>query len=406
MSEQLSLLDQGQRAGFELDEVFEAYYRCRANKRRTANALAFELDLETNLVQLWHELNEGSYRPGRAVAFIVDKPVKREIFAADFRDRIVHHLIIDKLNPLFEAEFIHDSYACRAGKGTLYGIRRLQRFIRSCSNTYTRDAYILQLDISGFFMHINHALLDERLGGLINDRYTSPDRDLLADLCRTVVFNPVRDNCVIKGQRADWQGLPAGKSLFGSPPGCGLPIGNLTSQVFANFYLNTFDHYVKHNLGIRFYGRYVDDMVVVHHDRNHLISLIPTLRAYLADTLRLTLHPGKIRLRDYRQGVAWLGAFIKPGRVYAGKRTKGNFHDAITSHNAIVADHEPDRCEQEAFRASINSYLGYLSHYNTRRLRRATLSKQVAASWWRHAYVNGDIDKIVLNKRTSLYPPP
>jgi len=119
--------------GFELSELFEAYYSCRVNKRGTRNALAFEIDSETNLVTLWRGLNEGSYRPGRSDAFIVDKPVEREVFAADFRDRVVHHLIINKLNPLFEAEFIHDSYACRAGKGTLFGVRRLQRFIRACS---------------------------------------------------------------------------------------------------------------------------------------------------------------------------------------------------------------------------------------------------------------------------------
>ena len=114
----------------ELGEIFEAYYSCRANKRNTANAIAFEVDYEENLVQLCKELDDSTYKIGRSIAFVVDKPVTREIFAADFRDRVVHHLIIGKLNLLFEKQFIHDSYSCRVGKGTHFGIQRVDRFIR------------------------------------------------------------------------------------------------------------------------------------------------------------------------------------------------------------------------------------------------------------------------------------
>ncbi len=399
---QLSLFEQGTApadgAGFELAELFGAYYACRANKRNTLNALAFEVDFESHLVDLWRELNSGTYRPGRIVAFIIDKPVKREIFAAAFRDRVVHHLVINKLNPLFEAEFSYDSYASRAGKGTLFAVRRLQRFIQACSANYTRDAYVLTLDIAGFFMHINAQILFDRLQRFIDSRYVGGDRALLIEVCRTIVFNRPSENCVVKGHRSDWIGLPAGKSLFGAPPDCGLPIGNLTSQIFANFYLNSFDHFVKHDLGVRFYGRYVDDLVLVHHDRDYLAGLIPVIRAYLHEHLGLQLHPGKTRLRHHGNGVAYLGAFIKPGRVYAGKRTKGNFHAAIARHNAVVADHRPERAEQAAFRDSLNSYLGFLKHYNTRRLRRAMLGKHVTG-WWRYAYVSGTFDKVVLHKR-------
>lgn len=213
-----------------------------------------------------------------------------------------------------------------------------------------------------------------------------------------MLFNNVRDNCVIKGHRRDWAGLPAGKSLFGSPSGCGLPIGNLSSQVFANFYLNNFDHYVKHDLGVRFYGRYVDDLVLVHRDQDHLRRLIPVLQAYLWDNLGLTLHPGKIYLQHHSKGVSYLGSVIKPGRVYAGKRSKINFHDAITAHNAVVADHPPDQGEREAFLAAMNSYLGFLRHYDTRRLRRAMVAKYVTG-WWAYAHVNGGVEKFVLRKR-------
>ena len=167
--QQLDLFDsdQGSEPAIELAELFEAYFKCRSNKRNTVNALAFEVDYEANLLQLHEEINSGSYQPGRSIAFVINKPVKREIFAADFRDRVVHHLVIHKLNPLFEKLFIHDSYACRKGKGTQFGIQRVARFIRQCSLNYTQDCYVLKLDIQGFFMHINKAILFGELESLI-----------------------------------------------------------------------------------------------------------------------------------------------------------------------------------------------------------------------------------------------
>lgn len=385
----------------ELAELFEAYYTCRVNKRRTANALAFEVNLEENLLVLWREINQGRYRPGRSIAFIVDTPVKREIFAAEFRDRIVHHLIIDKLNPLFEREFIHDSYASRVGKGTLFGVRRLESFIQACSENDTRDTYVLRLDIAGFFMHINRTMLFARLERFIYERYPGTDRGLLIELVRIVIFNDVRSNCAIRGNRSDWVGLPASKSLFGSPPGCGLPIGNLTSQIFANFYLNSFDHFVKHELGVRYYGRYVDDLVLVHRDNDYLRGLIPVLRKYLAVNLGLELHPRKIRLQHHTHGTTFLGAVVKPRRIYIGNRAKGNFYAAIVKHGAAVAGgRPPTQGERKAFRASVNSYLGLMRHYNTRRLRRSMFGKHVGG-WWRYGHVAGGLGKFVLTPERS-----
>jgi len=227
-----------------LDDLFEAYADCRINKRNTMNALAFELDYEQNLVTLWEEINLRTYSPGRSIAFIVDKPVKREIFAADFTDRIVHHLVINKLNPLFEKIFIYDSYACRKNKGTHFGIQRIARFIRQCTRNYTQDAYVLKLDIQGFFMAINRRILWEKLRPFIEQKYQHQDQELILFLCHQILANNPTKNCFIKGSRHNWEDLPPNKSLFYSAPNCGLPIGNLTSQIFANFYLNAFDHFV------------------------------------------------------------------------------------------------------------------------------------------------------------------
>ncbi len=382
-------------AGIPLTEVFEAFESCRRHKRGTMNALAFELDYEANLVALWRDINSGAYRPARSIAFIVDKPVKREIFAADFRDRVVHHLIIDKLGPLFEREFIFDTYACRVGKGTHLGIRRVERFMRSCSRNHTRDCYILKLDIAGFFMSIDRGLLYRRLEAFVREGYGAPDRDLLLGLCRTVVFCDPARNCVVKGRRSDWDGLPAEKSLFHSRPGCGLPIGNLTSQVFANFYLSPFDHFMKHDLGLRYYGRYVDDIVVVHPDRSYLAALIPVAADYLRRELGLTLHPRKIHLEHCADGVEFLGVVIKPHRTCIASRTRGNFRRAVERHNRIADDHRPTRAERDAFRSSINSYLGLLAHYDTYRLRRRVLRDVLSPRWRRAVRVDASLRKVV-----------
>jgi retron-type reverse transcriptase len=161
------------------EELFSAYFDCRRNKRNTQNALRFEKHLEKNVFELIDEIYQGKYQLGRSIAFIVNKPVKREIFAADFRDRVVHHWLINKLNPLFEHLFIQDSYACRIGKGTHYGVKRAGHFIKACSENYSKDCYILKLDIQGFFMHINRKLLYTMLEKFIHKNYEHTDKSLV-----------------------------------------------------------------------------------------------------------------------------------------------------------------------------------------------------------------------------------
>ena len=385
---------------FELVDLFEAYFSCRCTKRNTRNALAFELDYETELLTLCEELNNGRYQPGKSIAFIVNKPVKREIFAADFRDRVVHHLVVSKLNHLFEQEFIYDSYACRRGKGTHFGVQRVDKFIKQCSHNYSQDCYVLKLDIKGFFMHINKKLLFDKLQAFIEQYYMAADKPRIIELCYKIIFNDPTQNCIIKSKRRAWKGLPTDKSLFYSATLCGLPIGNLTSQVFANFYMNIFDHYIKHDLGIRYYGRYVDDFVLVHQDKAYLKSLIPVLKNYLQMQLQLTLHPDKIYLQHYSKGVQFLGTVIKPRRIVMAKRTQGNFYEAIKKQNEVVKDHKPDKEQQAAFLSCMNAYLGIMRHYKTHKLRKRLLFTHLSARWWNTVYLSGGIAKFVLKQKT------
>ena len=380
------------------EQMFQAYYDCRKNKRNTINALKFERHFEKNLFELIEEIETGTYQPGRSIAFIVKNPVKREVFAADFRDRVVHHWLIKKLNPYFEKFFIYDSYACRVNKGTHFGIRRIDQFIKDCSANYKNDCYILKLDVKGFFMHINRNLLFERLALFIDKQYPENDKELVKDICYKVVFNDPTKNCITKGSKNDWKGLPKSKSLFSTPENCGLPIGNLTSQVFANFYMNPFDHFVKKDLGIRYYGRYVDDFVLIHPDKTYLRLLISEIKRNLKEKLMLELHPDKVYIQHFNKGVKFLGAVIKPHRIYIANRTKGNFYRAIEKQNGIARDHSPrgiKRCfgeaiprgkptmeEKDSFLSSMNSYLGILKHYKTYKLRKKMIKENLSAWWW------------------------
>lgn len=355
-----------------LSDFYSAYADCRKNKRNTCNALAFEIDYERNLQDLYEEVNSARYAPLRSMAFIIKRPVQREVFAADFRDRIIHHLLILKLNDEFERSFIYDSYACRIGKGAHFAIRRADHFIRSCSQNYSKDCYVLKLDISGFFMSINRNLLWERLSKFVEEQYDGRDILVIKYLLNKTVMSDPTKNCYIKGSWRDWNGLPRTKSLFYSKKNCGLPIGNLTSQVFANFYMNPFDHFMKHDLHLRYYGRYVDDMIIVHEDIEYLKSIIPRIRNFLKNELGLSLHPNKIYLQHYSKGVKFLGCVIKPHRIYIANRTKGNLHEAVERFNnqMSILPYWSRMSLLQNFRSSMNSYLGILQHYDTYNIRK------------------------------------
>ena len=379
-----------------LVDLFKAYYSCRKNKRSTINALAFELNLEEELIQLKEELESGRYTISNSIAFVVDKPVKREIFAANFRDRVVHHFLIQKMNAVFEKHFIYDSYACRKAKGTHFGIGRVDGFIRKCSKNYTQDCYVLKLDIKGFFMHINKTILYTKIETLFTSKYKGADKQLYLNLCKIILFNEPVNNAIIKGNLNNWDNLPKDKSLFAAKPGYGLPIGNLTSQVFANVYMSSLDHFVKHELGIRYYGRYVDDFVLVHTNKAYLKSLIPIISKFLKTELHLKLHPKKIYLQHYSKGVSYIGGFIKPNRIYVSKRTKGNFYEAIHKQNKLIENATNlSKAEKLLFLSSMNSYLGILRHFKSYKLRKLYISTGLSKKWLTYFTMNTNFAKFV-----------
>jgi len=385
-------------------DLFQAYFDTRKNKRNTANALAFAADYENKLFKLYEEIINRKYKIGQSICFIVYKPVQREIFAADFRDRIVHHLIFNYINPIFEKHFIKDSYSCRIGKGTSEGIRRVDHFIRSCSENYQKDCFILKLDIEGYFMAMDRNILYKKIESKLRTiKNTDFDVDLILYLIYTVIFNDPTKNCHVKGARGDWVGLPKSKSLFFSKPGRGFPIGNLTSQLFGNIYLDELDHFVREKLRIKYYGRYVDDMVFIHKDKEFLKSVILKVKDYLKTELGLTLHPKKIYMQYYKKGVYFLGVFIKPYRIYIGRKTKQNFYSKIRIWNeaekeeGIMSDEKRGK-----FIACANSYLGIMGHYDTYRLRKNITMKNLSQWWWNYVYLTRAISKFGLKRNVLI----
>lgn len=380
-----------------LEEVFEAYYECRKNKRGTGNALLFESDYESELVKLHHDINTMTYEIGKSIAFIVTRPVKREVFAADFRDRIVHHLIVHRLEPLFESVFIEDNYNCRKGKGVMFGVKRLHQQIKECSENFTRECYIMKNDLQGFFMSIHKPTLWIMLEKFIWENYTGADMNILLYLVKKVVLHNPELNCIRRSPIQMWNGLAANKSLFTTGKDYGLPIGNLTSQMFANFYLNGFDTVMKERF--RWYGRYVDDFYTISRDKQALLDIIPIIREELKTELGVTLHPKKLYLQRYEKGCKFIGSVVKGNILYAGSQTVSNMINNIRKFNRI-AELSPSYVEENAehFVCSMNSYFGFLIHYKSYAIRRK-LAKLISPAWYKVCYISGHHEKVVCKKK-------
>jgi len=292
---------------YSFAELHRHYRTCRRNKRNTLNALRFEIDAEAQLLDLQQELRAHTYRPGRSICFVTDGPKPREVFAADFRDRIVHHLLVYHLERVFEPRSIHDSYACRVGKGTLAASNRLMPFLRQITANGHRAAWALQLDVASFFPSIHK----QTLYRIIVQHVRDPE---LLWLTHTLLFHdPTLDyRFRSRGHSRGAPGtagypIPARKSLFGKGNERGLPIGNLTSQFWANVYLDEVDQFAKRTLRCRYYLRYVDDMVLLSERPEELRGWRERIADFLHDRLQLAPRPEPAEPFPVRDGVEFVG---------------------------------------------------------------------------------------------------
>ena len=371
--------------------MLEAYYDCRRSKRRTASAIVYEMNYESNLIALRDRINTRTYQPGKSICFVVTRPRYREVFAASFEDRIVHHYIALRLEPLFELVFSPRTFNCSKGKGQLYGVKMLEADIKEASNNYTTDCYIMKLDLQGFFMSIDKSMLARMIDKFIVKYYKGNDIDDLRYLCQVVVLHCPEKNCERHSPREMWGHLPANKSLFTNGEGKGVAIGNLFAQLFANFLLNELDWYIE-ELGIKYHGRYVDDFYCIHKDKQVLLSAVPKIRAKLAE-LGLSLNPKKFYFQHYTKGVEFTGAVVKPYRTYCCNRVLTNFIAAVRKLNRSknIDDVTHAVC-------SINSYLGLLRQSNEY-AQRLKILKMIEPRAYKWIYIKGHYEVLCIKNQ-------
>jgi RNA-directed DNA polymerase len=277
----------------------------------------------------------------------------REIIIPSFRDRIVHHCIDAVLRPILEDIYIHDVYAGRVGRWVHFGLQRAEYFLRSCSGNFAKPVWSLRLDIRAFFRSISHEILWE----IVFHRHSCVGRNpgqgnsLLTSLIQKHLS---RDYSLVRRDLSQWHDFPLSKSIFTTSRGYWLPLWDLFSQHLANLYLTPLDHYIKHVLEIKYYGRYMDDMVFFDTSRERLQSITAEIRAFLETRLYLTLHPDKIDLRSSKDGCDFLGRRILPHRTYLWPRIKRWFIES-----ALFADITHER---------FMSHFGLLGHHSTHNL--------------------------------------
>lgn len=375
------------------EDMFEAYYECLKHKGSSPSTINYMLDHRQDLIRLADEINSRTYHPTTSIAFVVTRPKYREVFAADFRDRVVHHLIALRIEPLLEQVFSDRTFNCRKEKGVLYGVDMLKEDIRQCSHDYTDGCYIMRLDMKGFFMSIDKQLLDSMLQEFITEKYEGHDKEEILWLTHVTVMHRPELDCERRSGMERWNHLPPNKSLFTNGDGKGLPIGNLSSQLFANFLLNRLDWFLENDMGFQFHGRYVDDFYVIHDSKQRLLDAVPAIREMLREQCHVELHPAKFYIQHYSKGIKFTGSVVKFNRVYPARRTVGNFMTSIYRLNKAKDVEEIRKCIQ-----SVNSYLGILRHTDSYAIRRRVLG-MIDARLWQYIYIKGHFEVLCLKER-------
>lgn len=314
-----------------LENLCEAWQEFIRGKRKKKDVQEFMFHLGDQIADLHADLVGGTYEHGDYFHFRINDPKPRDIHKAKVRDRLLHHAIHRKLYPFFAAVFISDSFSCQTGKGTHSAILRFETLANKVSRNSSRTCWILKCDIRKFFASIDHVILLD----ILRSRITDPR---VFDLLKRIITS------------------------FQVGPGKGIPLGNLTSQLFANVYMNDFDQYVKHGLRMKYYVRYADDFVFMSHNRSELLDCLPKVAAFLSGPLNLSLHPDKVFLKTLSSGVDFLGWIHFSKHRVPRTKTRQRMNRSLERHPS---------------RQSLESYLGLLSRGDTYRL-----SRRLENLWW------------------------
>ena len=298
-----------------LDDIYTAYEDCRRKKKSKRGTKGFAQNALFNCIKIVDEINERKYLLKPSECFIVSYPKPREVFCAAFRDRVVQHFVYNELNPVIEKLLINDTCSCRTGKGTDYAIKRVIRKLRQATDNYSVSVYLEKIDLSGFFMSIIRGWLCALVIEVINVHYYGRYKNTLLYLVPIIVTSDFTYKAKRLVPIERWNVLPKHKSLFGSKTG--LPIGNITSQLFANYALNSIDHYIKSRH--KYYVRYVDDMYLIDESKEKLIETRKNVESMLMKQgMRLNNKKSIIQRSEY--GISFLGVVVKPYYAILGKQ--------------------------------------------------------------------------------------
>lgn len=302
-----------------IENLLEAWIEFSADKDKREDVAEFRLRLMKHLLQLHKDLKNRTFVHGPYMPFKINDPKPRNIHKATVKDRILHRALYRKLYPFFDRTFISDSYSCRIDKGTHRAFKKFSEFARQMSRNHTKTVWVLKCDIRKFFASVDHQILSDILNSYI------PDQDIIHLLNQII------------------------GSFHSSNPNIGMPLGNLTSQLFANIYMNKFDQFIKHRIKAKYYIRYADDFVILNTNRKLLLSIITDIGKFLKESLHLSLHPNKTFLKTFASGVDFLGWTHFPDHRVLRTTTRRRMMN---------------KCNDEPKFETVSSYLGMLRHGN------------------------------------------
>ena len=349
---------------FSFSNIYKCYRECRKNKTTKINTLEFEMKLLDNLWKLHGELVDKTYKIGKSICFLTHSPKLREVFAADFRDRVVHHILVKELESFYETKFISDVYNNRKNKGIHRGAKKAQSYMQRYQN-----GYYMQLDIKGFFYNLDKNILFKKLYDDVAKSKLENKENILW-LANKIIYHKPQLDFIFKGDINKLQKMPPHKTLFKIPPSKGLAIGNLTSQFFANVYMNKFDNFLKRVCKIKSYIRYVDDFVIFEDSKQKLIELKTKIEQYLAFELSLELR-NDVKIKSINDGLDFLGYIIRPNYILVRQRVVNNFkYKKAKFYHYYENGGDGDLPTILKYNNTVASFVAHIKHANSYNLKR------------------------------------